>query len=178
MKKLLSLLMVISSLIGFSAIADVYQTPQQFVESVFSSQPKKHAFWLKSEHKSIATDILGHKPTQLRFRYFGDGNKTAWVLDEIGKEQPITVGIEVQNNQIIQLKVLEYRENRGYEVRFPFFTDQFIGAALNQEQNLTQDIDGISGATMSVSALKRLARLALYLHKHTPYSHVETAQKN
>jgi hypothetical protein len=178
MKKLLSLLFVIFSLIGFSARADVYQTPQQFVESIFSSQPKKHAFWLKSEHKAIATDILGHKPTQLRFRYFGQGNKTAWVLDEIGKEQPITVGIEVQNNQIIQLKVLEYRENRGYEVRFPFFTDQFIGAALTQEQHLNQDIDGISGATMSVSALKRLARLALYLHKQTPYSNVETSQEN
>ena len=47
--------------------------------------------------------------------------------------------------------------------RYPFFTDQFHNAKLNDKLLLDSDIDNISGATLSVNALKRQARLALLL---------------
>ena len=59
--------------------------------------------------------------------------------------------------------MLVYRESRGDEVRYPRFTGQFTGAGLNSRQELDRGIDVISGATLSVNALTRLARLALYL---------------
>ena len=65
-------------------------------------------------------------------------------------------------------KVLVFRESRGWEVRHPFFTDQFRDAGLTGELALDRNIDGISGATLSVRALSRLARLALYLHTVIP----------
>jgi Na+-transporting NADH:ubiquinone oxidoreductase subunit NqrC len=50
-------------------------------------------------------------------------------------------------------------------VRYPFFTDQFNGLQLDENNRLQRKIDGISGATLSVNALTRLARLALHLHE-------------
>ena len=45
------------------------------------------------------------------------------------------------------------------------FTQQFNHAALTKDVTLNQSIDGITGATMSVSAMKKIARIALLLHQ-------------
>jgi hypothetical protein len=68
--------------------------------------------------------------------------------------------------EILDVKVLIFRESRGWEVRYPFFTDQFKDATLTAERNLDRKIDGISGATLSVNALTKLARLALFLDSY------------
>ena len=60
--------------------------------------------------------------------------------------------------------ILTYRESRGYEVRHDFFTRQFKGAALKGDK-LTNRIDGISGATLSVWAVTNVSEWALYLHE-------------
>ena len=67
---------------------------------------------------------------------------------------------------LVDVRVLIYRESRGWEVKYPAFTDQFRGARLTSDGKLDQSIDGISGATLSVHALTRLARLALLLDQH------------
>ena len=72
---------------------------------------------------------------------------------------------------IERLRVLAFRESRGWEVRYPFFTDQFKGVGLTDGHALDKAIDGISGATLSVRALEKLARLALYLHDQAVARH-------
>ena len=62
--------------------------------------------------------------------------------------------------------MLVYRETRGQEVEFPFFTDRFKGVGLKSDGELDQHIDSISGATMSVDAMKRMARQALVMSQH------------
>ena len=114
--------------------------------------------------------MLGHRFGKLRVRYWFDGETSVWVLDEIGKELPITIGVTVRDHAIADVRVLEFRESRGWEVRYPFFTGQFQGLGLTSTRELDQPIDGISGATLSVRALKKLARLALYLHQQTEFS--------
>ncbi len=52
-------------------------------------------------------------------------------------------------------------------LRYPFFTEQFRGTLLTAENQLNRHIDGITGATLSVRALKKLARLSLYLHQQS-----------
>jgi Na+-translocating ferredoxin:NAD+ oxidoreductase RnfG subunit len=66
--------------------------------------------------------------------------------------------------------VLEFRESRGWEVRYPFFTDQFVEAKLDQNERLDRNIDGITGATLSVNAVTRIARIALFLHEHIAHA--------
>lgn len=147
----------------------VDQDPEAFINEVFAGHPPaSEALWITRALREPITHILGHAPDALRVRYWGEQHRTAWILDEVGKERPITVGLVIDNGRLETVKVLAFRESRGWEVRYPFFTDQFKGASLAGDNELDQPIDGISGATLSVRALKKLARLALFLHNHTP----------
>lgn len=142
---------------------DVYLTPEQFVaDTAGTPAPKPDTLWLTKDVAAQAARILGHAPPQLRQRYWKSSGKTVWVLEEIGKEEPITAGFVVEHGKILQARVLIYRESRGGEIRYPAFIKQYEGAALDTEQQLDRTIDGISGATMSVRAMGRMARLALY----------------
>lgn len=146
------------------AHAAVYQEPADFVnESFHGNPPAPKALWLTPELKTQMQAILGHPPVGMRIRYWHDQERTTWVLDEIGKELPITTGIVVHQNTIEQVRVLIFRESRGWEVRHDFFTDQFRGASMNGNGSLDRNIDGISGATLSVRAVEKLARVALLL---------------
>ncbi|NIR61870.1 MAG: FMN-binding protein [Gammaproteobacteria bacterium] len=160
----ISLSLASAALCAPPAAAEVYQAPETFLEEVFGGRvPEARAVWLTGEVRATAERILGHKPRALRVRYWRRGARSAWVLEEIGKSEPITVGIAIEAGAIERIEVLVFRESRGYEVRHPFFTEQFEGATLTGEHELSRPIDGISGATLSVRALKKLARLALYL---------------
>jgi len=86
------------------------------------------------------------------------------MLDEIGKEYPITAGFVVSDNHIERAQVLIYRESRGDEIHLPAFLRQFIGSGLDGER-LSNKIDGITGATLSVNAMQRMARAALVLNQ-------------
>lgn len=144
--------------------AEVYLPPEQFLAETFDGQvPKPEAVWIKGETRDAVERILGHRAGMLRVRYWMRGARTAWILEEIGKTEPITTGIVVDNDAIARIVVLVYRESRGWEVRYPFFTDQFKGTKLVAGDELDRTIDGISGATLSVRALTRLARVALFL---------------
>lgn len=137
---------------------------EAFLKSSFETGiPMSKVLWLTKNLKPQVKKILKHAYPALRVRYWQNGTRTAWVLDEIGKYKPITVGIVVQDGAIERLKVLTYRESHGWEVRHDFFTRQFIGARLPKPHKLDRKVDGISGATLSVRALKKLAILALFL---------------
>ncbi len=148
----------------------VYQTPAAFVAEAFAGQPPKPAvIWLTDETGKAVAGILQHRPNRLRVRYWARGAHSAWILEEIGKEKPITVGIVIDDGRIRYMKVLAFRESRGDEVRHAFFTRQFENATLRDDTRLDRPIDGISGATLSVRALTKLARVALYLDSRRPH---------
>jgi Na+-translocating ferredoxin:NAD+ oxidoreductase RnfG subunit len=46
-------------------------------------------------------------------------------------------------------------------------TDQFNDVRLDGGDELDRQIDGITGATLSVNAVTRVVRLALFLYRHT-----------
>ena len=145
---------------------DIYQKPADFIKESFSSSPPKSSvLWITKALKPAIYEIMGHDLGALRVRYWTKNGKTVWILNEIGKEHPITVGLVVKQNKIQHLKVLIFRESRGGEIRYPFFTEQFKQIGITSENKLEKNIDGISGATLSVIALKKLARLALYFHQ-------------
>ncbi len=142
-----------------------YQEPKDFIHDVFNGRPPESSrLWIRNDLKDGVREILGHDLGVLRIRYWGKDGRSAWIVEEIGKDKLITAGIVVNQDHIEQVKVLVFRETRGWEVRYPFFTDQFKGIKLNSEYELNESIDGISGATLSVRALTKLTRLALYLH--------------
>jgi FMN-binding protein len=141
----------------------VLLAPQAFLMQALGQVPEAHVLWLTPPMRAQLAALLGHEPTQLRQRYWTAGGKTAWILEEIGKEQPITAGFVIANARIEQARVLVYRESRGGEVRYPAFLDQYAHAGLTKNGRLDKPIDGIAGATLSVGAMERMARQALYL---------------
>ncbi len=153
-----------------------YQEPSAFIDNAFNgSPPKVQALWITKKIRPAVEAILGHKFKGMRIRYWAQGQRSAWILEEIGKEKPITTGIIVNQGKIEQLRVLVFREERGSEVRYPFFHQQFDGATLAKDNRLDRHIDGISGATLSVRALTKLSRLALFLHQHAHFQRAGTA---
>ena len=141
----------------------VNQTDEEFLAETFSNNlPKSKVVWIKGDLRTEISTILGHEYVGLRIRYWQQASRTAWILEEIGKESPITFGIVISGNKIEHITVLAYRESRGGEIQQRAFTRQFTNATLS-EQKLDRHIDGISGATLSVRAMTSVATMALYL---------------
>ena len=150
----------------------VFLSPSAFIGQSFEgaeSKPESKALWIAGDLKRNAFEVLGHPYAGLRVRYWVQGQRTAWILDEIGKYDPITLGVVVDRGRIESVEVLIYRESRGWEIRFPFFMEQFRGATVDAKLDLDRNIDGISGATLSVRAVKRLAMLALILDREVDH---------
>lgn len=157
---LCGLLWLLSSL----ACADV--PLEAFLADAFAGTvPPARMLWLTPPLKEQAIKVLEHPYSGLRVKYWQAGKRTAWVLDEIGKERPITIAVVVEEDRVVNLQVLAFRESRGGEVRQGFFTRQFKGAALKEANTLDRPVDGITGATLSVRAVTKVAQLALVFHR-------------
>lgn len=156
-------------LIGWAAFGwaqvGVYTTLDEVLAQSFpETEPKQQTLWLTSETKSQFKDELGFDIRGLRQRYWIGESRTLWILEEIGKEYPITFAFVVEADQIHSAVVMEYRETRGGEIRHSFFRQQFEGIYLKKDK-LNHRIDGITGATLSVNAMSKMAKQALWLHR-------------
>lgn len=161
------LLLIILLLFSPAILAGgVYQEPEAFIKEIFGDKKAEAGvIWPDAELQQSMASILDHPYRALRIRYWISGTRTAWVLDEIGKEKPITAGFAINHNKIEQVRILAFRESRGWEVKHAFFTRQFENAGLDEGMNLDRSIDNISGATLSVRAVTKLGRIALLLHQ-------------
>ena len=154
--------------VGVVARADtVYLAPEAFLRETFGQAPQPALLWLDKSVQAQLVAVLGHPYPQARLRYWRVQGKTVWLLDEIGKEYPITAGFVVTDQHIERARVLVYRESRGEEIHLPAFLRQFEGSHLDGG-GLSQKIDGITGATLSVDAMRRMARAALLLNSLAP----------
>ena len=152
-----------------NAFAEELLSKEQFIEKAFGEkEASKGRLRFKEEVKTTAQKIMGSKYKKVLMRYWIEGNRTAWILNRIGKVKPITAGFIIENCKIVSVHVLVYRESHGWEIKYPNFRDQFVGIGMLEKYKLDKDIDGISGATMSVSSMRIMTRLALAMHKLVP----------
>ena len=164
MKHLVSILFLTLALAACAHGAErVYKQPSEFVKSAFGGKiPATSVLKLSGGLKDRAKSIMAHDYKESRVRFWKSGNRSAWILEEIGKTQPITTGFIVENGKIKSVEILIYRESHGWEVSKPFFTKQFSNASLKTDYQLSTGIRNVAGATLSVRAITKLARLALY----------------
>lgn len=156
-------------LAGFSLAhaEEQLMSPESFLAETFAGKaPQSKLLVLPAELRDQVQAVLGHPYEGMRIRYWWLDGKSAWILDEIGKEKPITLGVSIHDDKIDSVQVLVYREERGGEIRLSSFRDQFRQTQLTSDQSLDKKIDGISGATLSVNAVRNVARLALVLHRY------------
>lgn len=144
----------------------VYQKPSEFVAEAFAgAAPAPQLYNYSDKDLTALSSIQANQASAGRVRYWQQGSRTVWVLNRTGKTKPITAGFIIENGKILRSKVLIFKESRGWEVRFKYFTDQFSTARIDDDYKLDRHIDNISGATLSVRAMQKMARIALYLHQ-------------
>ena len=87
----------------------------------------------------------------------GDSTKAYAFLDNvIGKSMPITFMVILNiDGEIENVNVIKYREAYGSEVGSKSWLQQFINFNNNSDYNIGKDIDGISGATISVKSISK-----------------------
>jgi len=146
------------------AMETVYQSPADFIGEYLPGCTQQ-ALWLNRDLKAQIERLVDHPWPGVRVRYCSNGDKTAWILDEIGKTEPITSGIVVDGGKVERVRVLVFRESRGSEVHRSAFVSQYEDAELDAENDLDRIVDGITGATLSVYALNRQVKLALLLDR-------------
>ena len=102
-----------------AAADDVYQEPDRFVAEAFAGHPPPpQILWLTGTLREDAQRILGHAPDALRVRYWRAGARSAWILEEIGKDQPITAGFVVEAGALLTtfLLVRDVARGEAFEV--------------------------------------------------------------
>jgi len=78
-------------------------------------------------------------------------------LDNVkGKSQPITFVVFFDPiGKVLKSHIIKYREPIGGEVSNQYWLNQFFGKSWESDYTIGSDIDGISGATISVNAVTR-----------------------
>jgi len=151
--------------------AEVYLTEAQALGVVFGDKAA-----LRREQK-ILDAALRNKLEQASNLRFPDSGysffiatqdarpvKYAVVMNEVGKTEPITfmVGI-TPDGKVSEVVIMEFRENRGWEVKEKRFLNQFRGKTVRSAIRVDEDIINYTGATLSSKAVARGVKRALLL---------------
>ncbi|MFT3726511.1 MAG: FMN-binding protein [Terricaulis sp.] len=74
-----------------------------------------------------------------------------FIVDQvIGKHELITFALALDTHGTVRdLEILEYRESYGFQIRDAAWRRQFVGASARSQLRVGQDIQNISGASLS-----------------------------
>ena len=89
-----------------------------------------------------------------------------FIVDQVvGKHEFIPIALALDTNGAVKdVEILEYRESYGDEVRNPKWRAQFTGKQNGATMRLTEDIQNISGATLSSKHITDGVRRLLATH--------------
>src|SRR5215470_11718290 len=153
------------------ASAEVYLTESQALGVVLGEKA-----FVRREQKILEADLRRklQQSSNLRFpestfSFFiatqdGKPTKYAVVMNEIGKTEPITfmVGMSPEG-KVTEVVIMEFRENRGWEVKEKRFLNQFRGKTVRNAIRVDEDIINYTGATLSSKAVARGVKRSLLL---------------
>ena len=148
----------------------VYLTKKQALDIAFPGADKveKEKQWLTDEQKQAIGKLCLQTIKEMRFTfYYGIKNDkpTGYMLIDniIGKSFPITFMTLLNTDGTVRdVEIMVYREPQGWEVRNKSFRHQFYGKDSSSD---SRDILSISGATLSVNAIKRGVYKAMAAYK-------------
>jgi Na+-translocating ferredoxin:NAD+ oxidoreductase RnfG subunit len=129
-----------------------------------------HPIRLTDAQKSLvenAAKVSMHFPEQPVWAAIADGKPVGWfVLDEVyGKHEFITYAVALDlSGAVRSVEILDYRERHGSQIRNAKWRAQFTGARHGAALKLDEDIQNISGATLSCKHVSEGVRRVLALH--------------
>jgi Na+-translocating ferredoxin:NAD+ oxidoreductase RnfG subunit len=88
----------------------------------------------------------------------------------IGKVELITYAVGIAlDDTVKQVEILSYRESHGYEIRLPAWRKQFAGKGAESALRIGDDIQNISGATLSCThvteGIRRIVAVMALAHR-------------
>jgi hypothetical protein len=164
----------LGALLAFGAIAPIcahakiYVSIEQAQKILFPSLALSHSPFLISE--SLQSQMT--QASSVRHPFRGDRVWRAadggwFIVDEvIGKHEMITYAVGIRADGSVKgVEVLEYVESYGYEVADPAWRAQFAGKRVNDKLKLGNDVQNISGATLSCKHLTDGVKRVLVFHQ-------------
>jgi Na+-translocating ferredoxin:NAD+ oxidoreductase RnfG subunit len=126
---------------------------------------------LSAEQKQFVEKASGVRirfPEQPMWKVMDGGRQTGWfIVDEVyGKHEFITYAVAIGMDGAVRgVEILDYRETHGSEIKNPKWRAQFNGKTLNSELKLDEDIQNISGATLSCRHITDGVKRLLAMHE-------------
>jgi Na+-translocating ferredoxin:NAD+ oxidoreductase RnfG subunit len=161
------LILISTILFGGSPIRDA---TEKYINSQFedSISINMHNLILDSELKALVQNRVKQRFYRDELYYWAiiqEDSTIAYALMDnvLGKSMPITFLVILNNEgSILATKVIKYREAYGGEVGHKNWLAQFAHFSDSSDFKVGQNIDGISGATISVNSLtKGIQKMAI-----------------
>jgi len=157
----------VAVLAGPTAYATEYLTVAQAQEQLFpGAQFGEQTLKFSGEQRDrikAAAGVRQRTEEMKLWRAEKDGKLQGWLMvDEvIGKHEFITYATAIgADGKVIGVEIMSYRETHGGQVRDKAWRKQFSGKSVGDPFKLDQDIQNISGATLScrnvMDGVKRL----------------------
>ena len=155
-----SILIILTS---FLVAGDIKITCEEHLFNLYPDNRdiRMHIFQLDEQIKNKVENIVKQRFYKDKLYYWtiteGDSTKAYAFLDNvIGKSMPITFMVILNlDGEIANVNVIKYREAYGSEIGSKSWLQQFINFNNNSDYNIGKDIDGISGATISVKSISK-----------------------
>lgn len=156
---------------GLAATETSYFSTRTVLAAFFprSERVTYRTFAVDSTMRGRLTERLGYAPARDSYTIFvattgGKVDGYAVVDDEKGLHQPITFATRLSPRGVVErVEIMVYREPRGEEVRDPRFCKQFVGKTSRDALRINDDLDAVSGATVSSVSLAVGVRRAIVL---------------
>ena len=154
------LILISTILFGGSPIRDA---TEKYINSQFedSISINMHNLILDSELKALVQNRVKQRFYRDELYYWTISNNDTTIayalMDNVlGKSMPITFLLILNNEgSILATEVIKYREAYGGEVGNKNWLAQFINSTETSQFKVGKNIDGISGATISVNSLSK-----------------------
>jgi Na+-translocating ferredoxin:NAD+ oxidoreductase RnfG subunit len=114
------------------------------------------------------SNVTGRGTQPQIWQAMAKGKMIGWFFVDqvIGKHELITYALGLNDDgSIRQLQIIEYLEVYGSQVRYPNWRDQFVGKTVKNPLRIENDIENITGATLSSRHLTDGIRRLLFLHQ-------------
>jgi len=167
MKKILIILTFASLMLG----SEIKEKTLQVINDYYQQEIKVEKFKFK-----IPKKIKKQIQNQIKQKFYRDqiyywsikiDDQTHYALmdNTIGKTMPITfLVIFNENKEVVHSSIIKYRESYGGEISGKKWLAQFIGMKQDSLYKDGKEIDGITGATLSVKSFtKGISKLSLLL---------------
>ena len=167
MKKTLIILTFLSLTLG----SEIKQKTLQVINDYYQQEieVKEFKFKIPKKAKKQIQNQIKQKfyRDQIYYWTIKINDKTHYALmdNTIGKTMPITFLIMFnENKEVIHSSIIKYRESYGGEISGKNWLAQFIGMEQDSLYKYGKEIDGITGATLSVKSFtKGISKLSLLL---------------